>query len=59
MASIEGTAYPRLSRLVTAGELATLTPGEAEIGWAKQGTRSDSHFPALTVVGYGRRLTSA
>jgi hypothetical protein len=49
MASIERTAYPRFRRLVTARELATLTPSGAEIEWARERTRSHSHLLALTL----------
>ena len=42
MASIERTAYPRFRRLVTARELALLSPTEAEVAWAKDRARSDS-----------------
>ena len=47
MASIERTAYPRFRRILTVGELATLTPVAEEIAWAKEQTRSESHLLAL------------
>ena len=50
MASIERTAYPRFRRLVTARELVTLTPTEAETDWASERTRSDSHLLALALA---------
>lgn len=37
MASIERTAYPRFRRLVTAAELAGLSPTEDEATWARSG----------------------
>ncbi|MGH2719714.1 MAG: Tn3 family transposase [Actinomycetota bacterium] len=50
MASIERTAYPRFRRLVTARELASLTPGVDELAWVRERTRSDSHMLALLLA---------
>jgi hypothetical protein len=41
MASIERTAYPRFRRLVTARELALMSPAEDEVAWARARVRSD------------------
>lgn len=49
MASIERTAYPRFRRLVTAAELAGLSPTEDEATWARERTRSDEHLLALSM----------
>ncbi len=49
MTSIERTAYPRFKRLVTARELAGLSPTPDEVGWARDRTRSDAHLLALVV----------
>jgi len=49
MASIERTAYPRFRRLVTARELAVLSPSEDEVAWARERTRSDEHLLALVL----------
>ncbi|HEY5318745.1 MAG TPA: DUF4158 domain-containing protein [Solirubrobacteraceae bacterium] len=49
MASIERTAYPRFRRLVTARELASLTPTDDEVAWARAQTRSDQHLLALVL----------
>ena len=49
MASIERTAYPRFRRLVTAREMASLTPGLDELAWIRERTRSNSHMLALAV----------
>ena len=35
MTSIERTAYPRLARLVTAGELTGMSPSAEEVDWAR------------------------
>ena len=43
MASIERTAYPRFRRLVTARELAGLSPTEDELAWARERTRTATH----------------
>lgn len=50
MASIERTAYPRFKRVVTAKELDALSPGEDEIAWARQRSRSDPHLLALVLA---------
>ena len=47
MTSFERTAYPRFGRLVTARELAGLSPAPDEVGWARDRTRSDAHLLAL------------
>ena len=44
MASIERTAYPRFWRLVTARELASLSPAGDEVAWARARARSDEHL---------------
>jgi uncharacterized protein DUF4158 len=49
MASIERTAYPRFRRLVTARELAALTPTEDEVAWARERARSGEHLLALVL----------
>ncbi|HEY5262041.1 MAG TPA: DUF4158 domain-containing protein [Solirubrobacteraceae bacterium] len=49
MASIERTAYPRFRRLVTARELASLSPTADEVAWARGQTRSDEHLLALVL----------
>jgi hypothetical protein len=49
MASIERTAYPRFRRLVTARELAGLSPTEDDSMWARERSRSDEHLLALVV----------
>lgn len=49
MASIERTAYPRFRRVVTARELAGLSPAAGEVAWAKERTRSDAHLLALVL----------
>lgn len=49
MASIERTAYPRFRRVVSARELAGLTPTEDDVAWARQRSRSDEHLLALVV----------
>jgi len=49
MASIERTAYPRFRRVVSAHELADLTPTEDDVAWASQRSRSDEHLLALVV----------
>src|SRR5450755_3608875 len=47
MASIERTAYPRFRRLVTARELASMSPTEDELAWAGTHARSDEHLLTL------------
>ena len=49
MASIERTAYPGFRRLVTARELASLSPTGDEVAWARARTRSDEHLLALVL----------
>ncbi len=49
MASIEQTAYPRFRRVVSARELADLTPTEEDVAWARQRSRSDEHLLALVL----------
>ena len=49
MASIERTAYPRFRRLVTARELAWLSPTGDDVAWARARTRSDEHLLALVL----------
>jgi len=49
MTSIERTAYPRFRRLVTARELAELSPTPEEVAWARDRTRSDAHLLVLVV----------
>jgi Domain of unknown function (DUF4158) len=49
MASVERTAYPRFRRLVTARELASLSPTEDEVRWASGRARSDEHLLALVL----------
>jgi len=50
MASIERTAYPRFRRVVTALELAALSPTADNVRWAKARARSDEHLLALVVA---------
>jgi TnpA family transposase len=50
MASIERTAYPRFRRVVTARELAGLSPAAGELAWARERTRSDAHLLALVLA---------
>lgn len=50
MASIERTAYPRFRRVVTALELAALSPTNDDVRWAKARARSDEHLLALVVA---------
>lgn len=47
MASIERTAYPRFRRLVTARDLASMSPTEDELAWARTHARSDEHLLTL------------
>ncbi len=47
MASIERTAYPRFRRLVTARDLASMSPSEDELAWARTHARSDEHLLTL------------
>ena len=49
MASIERTAYPRFRRLVTARELALMTPTVDDVAWAGAHARSGEHVLALVV----------
>jgi len=64
MTSIERTAYPRFGRVVTARELAALSPSPDEVAWARDLTRSDGHLLALVTslkcfqrLGYFPRLS--
>ena len=50
MASIERTAYPRFRRVVTALELAALSPTADDVRWARARARSDEHLLALVVA---------
>jgi hypothetical protein len=50
MASIERTAYPRFRRLVTARELALLSPTGDEVAWARGRARCDQHLLALVLA---------
>lgn len=50
MASIERTAYPRFRRVVTALQLAALSPTNDDVRWAKARARSDEHLLALVVA---------
>lgn len=56
MASIERTAYPRFRRLVTARELASLSPSRDDVVWAREHTRSGGHLLSLvlSLVCFGR-----
>lgn len=49
MASIERTAYPRFRRVVSARELADLTPAADDVAWARQLSRTDEHLLALVL----------
>jgi hypothetical protein len=49
MASIERTAYPRFRRLVTARELASLSPSGDDVVWAREHTRSGEHLLSLVL----------
>ena len=49
MASIERTAYPRFRRLVTARELASLSPSGDDVAWAREHTRSGEHLFSLVL----------
>ena len=49
MASIERTAYPRFRRVVSARELADLTPTADDVAWARQLSRTDEHLLALVL----------
>ena len=49
MASIERTAYPRFRRVVSARELADLTPTRDDVAWARQLSRTDEHLLALVL----------
>jgi Domain of unknown function (DUF4158) len=50
MASIERTAYPRFRRLVTAQDLAFMSPAEDEVVWARARARSDEHLLTLVLA---------
>jgi hypothetical protein len=50
MASIERTAYPRFRRLVTARELAGLSPTDDELALARERTRTDKHLLDLVMA---------
>jgi len=50
VASVERTAYPRFRRLVTARELALLSPTGDEVAWAKARARSPEHQLALVLL---------
>jgi Domain of unknown function (DUF4158) len=56
VASIERTAYPRFRRLVTARELASLSPSGDDVEWAREHTRSGEHLFSLvlSLVCFGR-----
>jgi hypothetical protein len=56
MASIERTAYPRFRRLVTARELASLSPSGDDVVWAREHTRSGENLLSLvlSLVCFGR-----
>jgi len=49
MASIERTAFPRFRRLVTARELASLSPSGDDVLWAREHTRSGEHLFSLVL----------
>ncbi len=49
MTSIERTAYPRFGRVVTARELAGLSPTGDQVAWARDRSRSDAHLLSLVV----------
>jgi Domain of unknown function (DUF4158) len=49
MASIERTAYPRFRRVVSAQELAGLTPTADDVAWARAHSRTDEHLLALVL----------
>lgn len=49
MTSIERTAYPRFGRVVTARELAALSPSPDDVAWARDRARSDAHLLALVM----------
>jgi hypothetical protein len=51
VASIDRTAYPRFSRMVSARELAeAFTPTGNEVEWARGRSQHDQHFLALLVL---------
>jgi hypothetical protein len=50
VASIERTAYPRFRRLVTARELALLSPSADEVAWARGRARCGEHLFALVLA---------
>jgi hypothetical protein len=47
MASIERTAYPWFRRLVTARDLASMSPTDDELAWARTHARSEEHLLTL------------
>jgi hypothetical protein len=49
MASLERTAYPRFRRLVSARELASLSPTDDEVAWARARARSGEPLLALVL----------
>jgi hypothetical protein len=50
VASIDRTAYPRFTRLVSTKELSeAFTPTTDEIAWARGRTQNDQHLLVLTV----------
>ena len=49
MASFEPTAYPRFRRVVSARELADLTPTADDVAWARRRSRTDEHLLALVL----------
>jgi hypothetical protein len=50
MASIERAAYPRFRRLITARELALLSPTADEVAWARGRARCGEHLFALVLA---------
>jgi hypothetical protein len=48
--SIERTAYPRFTGLVTARELVALSPTSSEVAWAEKRTRSGKYLLALSLA---------
>jgi hypothetical protein len=49
MASIERTAYPRFRRLITTRELASMSPSEEDMTWARTHARSGEYLLSLVV----------
>lgn len=49
MASLERTAYPRFRCLVSARELASLSPADDEVAWARARARSGEHLLGLVL----------